>query len=510
MTHEAQAAMEAAYRIAAEMGDSYVGGEHLLLALTETPDGSDAGRCLDTLGAGWEPAGRTLMTMHRHRTCPPPRVQTAGLPARKLKRRLRGEAGRIKRLVYGLANYRKPFIPYLIFRRRTLDAPYPFYTRLRSSSIYWDPLASRWIVTGYADVVAALTEPRLSQRVFAPSAWSEEGLPPLVEREFRSLHNSLDRQMLFQDAPDQPRQRATVAKRFTPRVIGEMRATIERTAEEMLDALAPAGRMEAIADLAIPFPLTIIARMLGLPQDELRRFKKWSADYFLYLNFECTLAQDLAAHHSVREATDYFRALIPERRNAPQNDLLTLLLQADDKGEYLPEEDVVANCLLLLATGHENTTRLIGSGLLALLRHPDQLARLREDPSLIGSAVEELLRYDSPVQWTLRHMHEDFEWRGHALKKGQSVQIGIAAANRDPAQFPDPDRLDIARAENRHVAFGHGAHFCLGAALTRLETQILFSKLIARFPSLRLDGSPEWLQDGLTFRGPKSLPLRWD
>jgi len=510
LTVEAREAVEGSYQLAAKLGDQYIGGEHLLLVLVRDPNRSDAGRALAQIGVTWQQVGQMLMAQQRWRMCAPEGVSLPDLPARRLIIRLRKKTGQLKRLAYGLTHYREPFMPYFVFRKRNTDNPYPFYTRLRCQPVYWDPLLGHWVVTRYQDVVAALAEPCFSQRIYSATAWSHEGLPPLVQREFRCLQCNLDRQMLFQDAPDQPRQRLLVAKRFTPRVVAQMQDQMQQTANELLDTVQKAGQMDVIANLAVPFPLLVITRMLGLPSDELARFKKWSSDYFKYLTFETTLADDLAAYRSVQEAAAYFRALLPARRQQPQDDLITLLLQADDEGESLPEDEVVANCLLLLATGHENTTRLISSGVLALMRHPEQWRHLCDDPSLVGSAVEEMLRFDSPVQWTLRYMQVDMEWQGHAMKKGQRVQIGIGPANHDPAQFPEADRLDITRSTNRHVAFGHGPHFCLGAALARLEAQTIFRCLIARFPHLQLLKSPKWRQEGLAFRGLQTLHVRWD
>ena len=510
LTLEARNALEAAYHLAAELDDQYVGGEHLLLAFLQEPDGSDAGRLLAQADVTFHQAGQALLAQQKWRTEALTGVPAPGLASRRLLKSLRGRAGNLKRLAYGFSHYKQPFMPYLIFRKRSTDDPYPFYTRLRCRPAYWDPLIGHWIVTRYEDVVAALAETRLSQRIYSAPACRHENLPPIIAREFRSLQSRLDRQMLFQDAPDQSRQRALVAKRFTPRVIAQMQAQMEQVAGELLGGLEAAGQMEFIADVAVPFPLLVIARMLGLPTEDLSRFKKWSNDYFKYLTFETTLADDLAASRSVQEAEAYFRALLPQRRLEDGDDLVTRLLEADEQGEFLPEDEVVANCLLLLATGHENTTRLLSSGLLALIRHPQQWRNLCEDPSLVPSAVEELLRFDSPVQWTMRYLAEDLEWQGHALKKGQRVQIGIGPANRDPKLFPEADRLDITRTPNRHLAFGHGPHFCLGAALTRLEAQTMFRCLITRFPHLALQKSPEWRQEGLAFRGLQSLPIRWD
>ncbi len=510
LTAEARDAMEGAYSLAAELGDQYIGGEHLLLALVREPSTSDAGRVLAQLGITWQEAGQALMAQQKWRTQPPPGITPPHLPRRRLLRRWRDKAGRVKRLAFCLSQHQTPSMPYVMFQKRTTDNPYPFYTRLRSQPIYWDTLLGHWIVTRYDDVAAALAEPRFSQRVYSAPAWAHAGLPDLVQREFRCLQNGLDRQMLFQDAPDQTKQRALVARRFAPRVIAQMQEQMQEVADALLDSMQAAGRMEVIADLAVPFPLRVITRMLDLPDTDLPRLKKWSHDYFKYLTFETSLVDDFAAYRSVREADAYFRALLPARRRQPQDDLITLLLQAGSEGEFLPEEDVVANCLMLLATGHENTTRLISSGLLALLRFPEQWQALCADPALVGTAVEEMLRFDSPVQWILRFLEEDFEWRGQLLRAGQRVQIGIGPANRDPAQFPDAEKFDITRKENRHVAFGHGSHFCLGAALARLEAQILFRGLSGRFPHLHLAETPKWRQDGLAFRGLQSLQVRWD
>jgi len=342
LTPEARNAFEQAYGLAAELGDEYIGGEHLLLALVREPESSDAGRILAQIGLTWEQAGQTLMAQQKWRRHLPEGVSIPGLGTRRLKARLRGKAGQIKRLAYGLTHYGKPFMPYLIFRKRNTDNPYPFYARLRCQPAYWDSLMGHWIVTRYEDVVAALADPCLSQRIFDAAAWSHEDLLPLIEREFRCLQSGLDRQMLFQDAPDQSRQRALVARRFTPRVIAQMQAQMQEIANELLDAVQKAGQMDVITDLAVPFPLLVITRMLGLPAGDLARFKKWSSDYFKYLTFETTLADDLAAYQSVQEATAYFRALLPARRLHPQDDLMTLLLQADNEGKFLPEADVIA------------------------------------------------------------------------------------------------------------------------------------------------------------------------
>ncbi len=509
LTAEARAAVERAYALALDLGDLPIGDEHLLLAFAREPDGSDAGRALAQLGVTWRRAGRALMAVQPARTRAPDGVDVPGLARRRLRAGARTARTRTGQIFYAVTHYGKPFMPYLLFRKRTSDDPYPFYARLRRDPLYWDALIKQWVVTGYAEVSAVLAEPRFSHRQFALSSWGVEEPPPLVAREFRRLNGSLGRQMLFLDGPEQTRQRSLVARQFTPRVIAQMQDQIQEITDGLLDAVAPRGRMDVIADLAFPLPATVIARMLGVPADESPQFKKWSDDFIAYIGGETTLAQDLAAYRSLDDLNGYFRAALAQRRTAPQDDVMTLLLQAEADGAGLTEEEVIANCLLLLAAGHETTTQLIGNGLLALLRHPEQLKKLRDDPALIGPAVEELLRYDSPVQWTSRVTREHFTWRGKTFAPGQMVSIALAAANRDPSQFPDPDRLDITRAENRHLAFGTGPHFCLGAALARMEGRIALSTLLARFPGLRLERQRVQWSGNFTFRALRALPVCW-
>jgi cytochrome P450 len=509
LTLEARTATERAYLLARDLGDKQIGSEHFLLAFTREPESSDAGRMLAQLGVTWERAGQSLMSVQTDRTQMPAGVSFPGLGLRKFTVQAKAAATRAKQLAYALTHYRQPFMPYLLFRKRTTDNPYPFYARLRRDPFYWDALIKQWVVTSYQDVAAVLAEPRFSHQQFTLSSWGIEEPPPVVGREFRRLNSSMGRQMLFLDAPEQTRQRSLVAKQFTPRVIARLQDQIQEITDSLLDSAAPKGRMDVIADLAFPLPATVIAQMLGVPADEAPQFKKWSDDFIAYIGGATTLTQDLAAYLSLDDLHDYFRTALALRRDQPQEDVMTLLLQAESEGERLTEEEIIANCLLLLAAGHETTTQLIGNGLLALLRHPEQLEKLRADPTKIGPAVEELLRYDSPVQWTSRVTREAFTWRGHEFASGQMVSIALASANRDPTQFPEPDYLDITRAENRHMAFGTGPHFCLGASLARMEGQIALGTLLTRFPHLRLEQPNVQWTGNFTFRALRSLPVRW-
>ncbi len=316
--------------------------------------------------------------------------------------------------------------------------------------------------------------------------------------------------MLDRDPPDHTRLRGLVNKAFTPRVVEMLRPRIQQIVDGLLDAADGAGAMDLIEDFAYPIPVIVICEMLGVPVEDRERFKKWGLDIArgldaIWLPPDSEVTQRSMA--SRRALSDYFRALIAERRTAPRNDLLSALIAAEEAGDKLSEEELLATCILLLVAGHETTVNLIGNGTLALLRHPDQLRLLRENPGLIGSAVEELLRFDGPVQRTARIPSEDVTIRGCTIAKGEMVMPFIGAADRDPAQFPDPDRLDIARGDNRHIAFGWGIHFCLGAPLARVEGQIAINTLVQRLPKLSLATDKPEFRQSLTLRGLSALPV---
>lgn len=510
LTHEARAAVDRCYHLALELGDSYIGGEHLMLAFAREPHASDAGRSLEGAGATWDRICRGLMAVQAHRLHPPNGVSVPGLYARRLRRAALGATWRFQRLFRILPRLNQPFAPYFFTRERIKSEPYDFYARLRRRPLYFDTLIQHWVATGYDEVAGLLAESRFSHTSYAEPTWQSDKLPPVVDREFCRLEGTVRRQMLFMDAPQHTRLRGVVAREFTPTVIARMREQVQQVTDEFLDAGAKKGRMDIVADFAEPLPIVIIARMLAVPEDQIARFKRWTEAYFAFIAGETGMREDLAAYESICDLSEFFRALLPERRERPGTDLISLLLNAGDDTFRLTDEDVIANCFVLLAGGNETTTRLIGNGMLALFNSPDQFHWLRNNPSQCAAAVEELLRFDSPIQWTDRIATESFTWRDRKFEKGERVLIGLAAANRDPAQFPDPDRLDLSRSRNRHLAFGNGPHFCLGSALARLEGQIAFETLIRRFPRLRLDGDPIRPHSALTFRGLGSLPVRLD
>jgi cytochrome P450 len=398
-----------------------------------------------------------------------------------------------------------------LFTTGLLADPYPEYHRLRRDSpAYLDPDFNEVLLTRYADCVAVLRHPRLSSRRVA-----EEGLP--IPEAFRwvvgPVIRSLSRQMLFSDPPDHTRLRALASKAFTPRVVDAMRDRIQALTDSLLDGLAAApGPVDLIREFAQPLPLLVITEMLGVDARDRGRFKTWSEDLALFIG-GTTLPQSVVLLRGARGMTGlrrYFRAQVRRRRAAgggPGTDLLGALMAAEEQGDQLTEEELLANCALLLAAGHETTSNLIGNGVWSLLRHPDQLQALQADPALIEGAVEEVLRFESPVQWTGRVALEEVRINDLTLPAGQRLAVCLGAANRDPAQFPDPDRFDIRRADSRHLAFSHGIHFCLGAALARLEGQVALGTLAARFPNLRAAATGlEW-QANFTLRGLKRLPV---
>jgi cytochrome P450 len=378
--------------------------------------------------------------------------------------------------------------------------PYPTYRRLRAEDpVHHSPLGF-WVLTRYDDVIAALRDPRLAKEAIA--AW--------VAARFGAPMPALGLSMLDRDPPDHTRLRGLVSKAFTPRVVEGLRPHIQQIVDGLLDRAEDAGALDLIEGFAYPLPVIVICEMLGVPVADHERFKGWSLDIARGLDSALLPTDSDVPRRSMAARTalaDYFRELIARRRAAPRADLLSGLIAAEEAGDKLSENELLATCILLLIAGHETTVNLIGNGTLALLRHPDQLRLLRENPGLIGSAIEELLRFDGPVQRTARIPSEDVLIAGHTIARGEMVMPFIGAADRDPAQFPDPDRLDITRTDNRHIAFGWGIHFCLGAPLARIEGQIAIGTLVRRLPKLALATEAPEFRQSLTLRGLASLPV---
>lgn len=393
-----------------------------------------------------------------------------------------------------------------------LANPYPVFDQLRSNDpVFWSAENSYWILTRYADIVSLIQSDQLSSnRIVAHAA----RMPNEAKQHFRPFFTAVSSWMLMIDPPDHTRLRGLVNKAFTPRVVENMRGLVQRLVDEMLAAAKKQGRMDIITDLANPLPATVISELLGVPATDQRQFKAWSDDIALALSGIDTAAtkEELFALYNLGQRSflalsDYFRERVIELRRHPQENLLSALAQAEEQGDRLTEDELFANCVLLMIAGHETTTNLIGNGVLALLQNPGQREALSANPDLIVSAVEELLRYDSPVQKMGRIALADIHIAGKQIEKGQLVCFSFAAANRDPEQFESPNQLDIARKPNRHLAFGHGLHYCVGAALARLEGQIAINSILRSLPKLELANEKlEWHRN-FTLRGLKSLPV---
>jgi len=392
---------------------------------------------------------------------------------------------------------------YRLLDPEVLADPYPLYHRLRSEDpVHWDPFLHVWVVTRYGDVIRVLRD-FSADRTPTPEQLSAMGLA-----ELNPIAQVMVKQMLFMDAPAHTRLRSLAAHAFTPARVEILRAHIREITDRLIDAVLPAGRMDVIADVAEPLPCIVTAEMLGVPVEDHRRLKSWSQDFAEMLgNFQHNPDHADRVLGSVEKMTAYFRSAMRDQRARPRAGLVGALMEAEIDGDRLTEEEVIANCIVTMVGGQETTTNLIGNGVLSLLRNPDQLEKLRRDPSLIPSAVEELLRYESPSQHTARLAPADVELGGRRIRRRQAVIAVMAAANRDPERFPDPDRLDVTRKDNRHVAFGWAAHFCFGAPLARMEGQIAFEAMLRRLPGLALEPGRLTWRTNLGLRGLTALPV---
>jgi len=408
-----------------------------------------------------------------------------------------------------VADRRQLLERYVRFEPAVLANPYTLFARLRSEEpVCWCESLECWFITRYDDVASALRDPRFSSsRIDA----LVNQLPHETQGQVEPLRQYLSKFMGISDPPNHTRIRSLVNKAFSSRVVETMGPRIQCIVDELLDAVEPTGQMDIIRDFAYLLPVTVIAEILGLPAEDQKDFKRWSDDIVGFISSGRGLV-DLAlrAQQSMMELTSYNRDIIAERRRHPREDLISRLIAAEERDDRLTEEELLATCVTLLAGGHETTTHLIGGGVLALLRNPDQLQVLRRDPSAIIGSVEELLRYETPVQRGERVATDDIELRGRRIRKGQRVFLMVAAANRDESQFPEPDRLDVRRHPNRHMAFGFGIHFCVGAILARAEGQIAIGSLFRRLREPTLAAQTLEYQQTLAIRGLKSLTINFE
>jgi cytochrome P450 len=386
-----------------------------------------------------------------------------------------------------------------------LANPYPLYARLRTEDpVHWDPYLHAWVVTRYADVV------QVFQQMSADRTPSPERLAALGMGRLGPIAAVMVRQMLFLDPPEHTRVRGLAAAAFTPRRVDHLRERIQEITDTLIDAVVGERQMDVMDAIANPLPAIVTAEMFGMPSGDHRMLKDWSQDFAEMLgNFQHNPGRAARVLASVEAMSSYFRDLVRQQADKPTEGLINAFATAEVDGDTFTEEEVVANIIVTMVGGQETTTNLIGNGLLTLLRNPDQLQRLRDEPGLMPSAIEELLRYESPSQHTARIARTDVELGGTAIHKRDAVIAVMGAANRDPERFPNPDRLDLGRTENRHLAFAWASHFCFGAPLARLEGQIVLTSLLQRLPELGL-ASPkiEW-RPNLGLRGLIALPVEF-
>lgn len=390
--------------------------------------------------------------------------------------------------------------------------PYPFYTQLREQGALayysWRGM-DMWVVTGYEDAIAILKDPRFTldgQRIEQPGSLQDA----LSKGQPRYVPLTGKQHLLNTDPPDHTRLRTLVSKAFTPRMIEQLRPRIQQITDELLDAVQNKGQMDLIADFAFPLPIIVILEMLGIPTTDRQQFRAWTQAVVQSQSAILEPGKEETGIAAERAFITYLKAFIAEKRIHPDDDLTSALVKAEEQGDALSEDELIAMIFLLITAGHETTVNLLGNGMLALLEHPAQMQLLRADLTLLPSAVEELLRYTAPVSLSApRWACEDVAIHDKVIRKGEMVRCALLAANTDPQQFPDPTVLNILRKENQHLTFSKGVHFCLGAPLARLEGQIAFGTLLRRLPHLRLACDPEQLtwKDAGSLRVLAALPV---
>lgn len=403
---------------------------------------------------------------------------------------------RALRPLFGLFN---PFLPE---HRRD---PQTTWRALRQAGrVYRSRAFAIFLYTRYDDVLEVLRSPDFSTDRSGVPAMRWIARMTRGEPEFAGL---IERNLLTIDGEDHRRLRGLVSKAFTPRRVSQLRPRLEATMDELLDRVAKKGQMELVRDLAHPLPVIAIAELLGVPATDRDRFRGWATHLVQLLDPFQGSGGAAPMIRATKEIFAYFRPLLAERRANPRDDLISAMIAAEQDGQRLDEVDLLSLSSLLLIAGHETTSNLIGSAALLMLRFPDERKRLQDDLSLLPSAVDECLRYESPIQFTDRAVVRDCELAGQPLRRNQMVGALLAAANRDPTHFPDPDRFDIGRPNNDHLAFGHGNHFCLGSQLAKLEAEVALGALLRRFPDFRGNPEPPAWRRSMVIRGPESVPL---
>lgn len=396
-----------------------------------------------------------------------------------------------------------------LFTDEIVQDPYPTYARMHEEGpIHYVEVAGKWAVWSifsHNECCSIAKDPRLSAKRANQQILS---LPLSKQAEFKELARMFGLWLIFMDPPEHTRLRKLLNKGFSPAAVEALRPRVESAVDQMLDLFEQDSEVELMSEFANPLPVRIILEMLGIPLELRDTFVEWSRAIGAFRgNPNRTVEEARAAQDALFALTDYFRQTVAERRRNKGTDLISLLIDIEEEGEVLTEEEVYAQCIALLFAGHETTRNLIGNGMYTLMKNPQEMAELRETPKMIRSAVEEFLRYESPIQFTARVLKEDMEICGQPIRKGWTVLCMLGAANRDPKQFKEPNQLNLKRLKNEHLAFGAGAHFCIGNQLARLESQTAIMRLLQRFPKMKLTGPrPQWAST-FGLRGLNAMPV---
>lgn len=403
-------------------------------------------------------------------------------------------------------------IEQLLVTQEFLADPYPLLRRLREEApVYWSDVIGSWILTAYDDIIATFKDPanfsnenRLGKAVAYLTSEKQAQFKPFLD-------HWGTKSLLHSDPPDHTRMRSLVVKEFTPKVVEQIKPRIQETVDGLIDAVQANGQMDIVSEFAAPLPISVISQILGVPPSERHFLRKWADAILSFQGVNKPREEDLLrAQSAIVELRPYIRDLIQERRRQPREDLISKFVAAESEGGRITEAELISTCGTLFIAGHETTIALISNAIFTLLAKPDQLALLRQNPDLLSSALEECLRYESPIPRQPRIMKGDVDFRGKQFRKGEMVFQMLNAANRDPAYFPNPDKFDIQRKSNKHIAFGQGIHFCVGAVLARAEAFIAVGTILKRLPNLRLaDNSADWDLEKRNSRVQRTLKVQF-
>jgi cytochrome P450 len=400
-------------------------------------------------------------------------------------------------------------MPYDPFSPEFRVNPYPFYEDLRDNTPFlFDEASNMWVVSRYEDVSALLKDKRFGRSLDGTPYATLRATPtpddPMFPFRRLGLHSLFDK-----EPPDHTRLRGLVHKAFTPKRVENLRVKIQAITDSLIDRVEADGEADLLETVAVPLPVQVIAEMLGVPEADQHLLRPWSHDIVALFELTHTPEQAQAAVRAASEFWEYLRQLANERRQHPGDDLITALVEAEEDGDKLTEDELISACILLLNAGHEATVNVVGNGLYALLQRPQQHAALRDTPTLVPTAVEELMRFDTPLQLFRRKAREDVDYKGVTFKGGDEIALLFGSANRDPRRFTQPDTLDITRQDNPHISFSLGIHFCLGAPLARLELNTSIATIMRRLPNLRLVGPAPQYRDSFVIRGLDRLQVAW-